>query len=86
MVPSDVHTADPSCQFVDPTYGMSGSSAHCANANADVHLFAPVPVSSFGNKKQLAPQSDAQLNKIAAIDGCLYSGPTQVTLTHLGIG
>ncbi len=79
-VPSTVTTADPNCLFVDPTYGMSGSSASCSTANGDVALYDTTK-SSYGHPVEAPPHSDAQLGIIAGQNGCLYSGPTQITLS-----
>jgi hypothetical protein len=84
-VPSAVVTADPNCQFVDATNGMSGSPSNCSAASNDVALYNhlpsdPSPHSSFNNTVQPPPQTDAQLGLIAGQNGCLYSGPTQITL------
>ena len=78
-VPSLVGTADPKCLFVDGNNGMSGLSTPCT-AQSDVALYDQAN-SSFGNPVQAPPQSDAQLGIIASQNGCLYSGPTQVTLS-----
>ena len=58
----------------------SGGYSTCTSANSDVALYDH-PNSSFGNPVQAPPQSDAQLSIIASQNGCLYSGPTQVTLS-----
>ena len=78
-VPSAVETADPHCLFVDDTYGMSGSDANCSKASGDVYLYDTTN-SSYGNPVQVPPQSDSSLGDIAGKNGCLYSGPTQITL------
>jgi len=93
-VPSDVHTADPNCQFVTDSNGMSGiplgstPAQTCASAPGAVNLYAnssnttsPLPVSTYNHAVEPPPQSNAQLGTIASEDGCLYSGPTQITLT-----
>jgi hypothetical protein len=79
-VPSAVTTADPHCLFVDATNGMSGGYSTCGSATSDVALYDHA-TSSSGNPVQSPPQSDAQLGIIAGQNGCLYSGPTQVTLS-----
>ena len=79
-VPSPVTTADPKCLFVDNANGMSGSSSNCSTASGDVALYDHAK-SSFGNPVQVPPRSDAQLGIIASQNGCLYSGPTQITLS-----
>ena len=77
--PSAVRTADPNCLFVDQLTGMSGSDSNCGRANNDVAVFDPA--SSYGNAVEAPPSSDAQLGAAAAGNGCLYSGPTQITLS-----
>ena len=79
-VPSAVETADPHCLFVDDANGMSGSDTNCSpNANNEVYQYDRTN-SSYGNPVEVPPQSDASLGQIAGANGCLYSGPTQITL------
>ncbi len=78
--PSAVTTADPHCLFVDDTYGMSGSDTNCANANNEVALYDTTN-SSSGNPVEVPPTDDSQLGLVASLNGCLYSGPTQITLS-----
>jgi hypothetical protein len=77
---SSVTTADPHCLFVDSTYGMGGSDANCARASSDVSLYDNVN-SSYGHSVEQPPVDDSQLGTIAGQNGCLYSGPTQITLS-----
>jgi len=85
-VPSAVQTADPNCQFVSDnlgtknTDGMNGGHSSCTNANNEVHLWDQTN-SSFGNAVESPPSTDSQLGTIANHNGCLYSGPTQITLS-----
>ena len=79
-VATAVHTADPHCLFVDAANGMGGTSSTCASATSDVHLY-DVAGSTFGDPVQPPPKDDRQLATIAAQHGCLYSGPTQITLS-----
>ncbi len=86
-VPSAVQTADPNCQFVDDnnqnskaTDGMNGGYSTCTNANGEVHLYDTTN-SSYGNPVEEPPADDTQLGVIASQNGCLYSGPTQITLS-----
>ena len=81
-VPSAVTTADPNCLFVDDNNGMSNSAQNpnCAGATSDVALYDTVN-SSYGNAKEVPPTTDGQLSQIANQNGCLYSGPTQITLS-----
>jgi hypothetical protein len=78
--PSAVQTADPNCLFVDDTSGMSGSDANCAAANSEVAVYDSTN-SSYEDPAETSPQSDSQLATVAADDGCLYSGPTQIALS-----
>jgi hypothetical protein len=78
--PSTVSTADPKCLFVDTTYGMDGSSTKCSSADSDVATYDKVN-SSFGHSVEQPPANDTQLETIAGQNGCLYSGPTQITLS-----
>jgi large repetitive protein len=79
-VPSTVETADPNCLFVDSNYGMNGSPANCANANSDVTLYDTTK-STKNNPVEAPPQSNAQLATEAKQYGCLYSGPTTISLS-----
>ncbi len=78
--PSTVTTADPHCLFVDPWHGMSGSYNNCATANGDVSPYDTTN-SAFGHAVETPPANDAQLATIAGQNGCLYSGPTTVSLS-----
>jgi len=84
-VPSPVTTADPNCLFVDNANGMSGSGSTCSAASGDVALY-DTSKSAFGTPVQSPPQSNAQLGIIASQNGCLYSGPTQITLSKDAFG
>ncbi len=82
-VPSAVTTADPNCLFVDNdnnTDGMQGGHSTCADASSDVALYDTTN-SSYGNPQEPPPTTDASLGLIASQNGCLYSGPTQITLS-----
>lgn len=88
---SPVTTADPKCLFVDATHGMNGSSTNCSTANNDVAAVAPTcsstittNCSSDNNTVEQPPSTDASLGTIAGLNGCLYSGPTQITLNSAG--
>ncbi len=83
--PSPVTTADPNCLFVNNTYGMGGSDANCSQANGSVALYDTTN-SSFAHAVETPPASDSQLGVIASQNGCLYSGPTQVTLSTAADG
>ena len=58
---------------------MNGSSSTCSTANKDVAQYDTN--SSYGNTVEQPPTSDSSLGTIAAENGCLYSGPTQITLS-----
>ena len=79
--PSTVQTADPNCLFVNQSYGMDGSPANCSQANSSVSVYNTA-TSAYGHPLEVPPQDDTQLGTIAAQNGCLYSGPTQITLNH----
>ena len=83
--PSTVTTADPNCLFVDANHGMSGSSTNCSSANSDVATYNTT-TSSSGHTVASPPANDAQLGIIASHNGCLYSGPTQITLSTAANG
>ncbi len=83
--PSPVTTADPNCLFVDNNNGMSGSSANCTQASGEVALY-DITNSSFGHTVETPPASDSQLGVIAGQNGCLYSGPTQISLSTTSSG
>ncbi len=78
--PSPVTTADPNCLFVDDNNGMSGGTNNCARASGEVALYDTTN-SAYGKPVETPPASDSQLGVIASHDGCLYSGPTQITLS-----
>lgn len=74
-----VTTHDPKCLFVDPLDGNHGSPTGCANATSDVGFYA---AGSTDNAQfEPIPSTDTALQAIASQDGCVYSGPTQITLT-----
>lgn len=76
--PSPVSTADPGCLFVDPNDGH-GSPPTCAQAStSDVARYTPTN-SHFHVPKELPPTSDSKLKQVAALDGCVYSGPTTIS-------
>ena len=78
--PSSVTTADPHCLFVDDSHGMSGSPPNCTSATSDVAIYDPT-LSSYGHAVEQPPANDTQLGVIAGENGCLYSGPTQITMS-----
>lgn len=82
---SPVTTADPKCLFVDDANGMSGSSSNCSQASGEVALY-DTQNSSYGNAVESPPQSDSQLQVIAALNGCVYTGPTQISLSTAANG
>ncbi len=77
---TSVQTADPNCWFVDPLDGTHGSPPGCASAvTADVA--SPTPTGSRAHAVEQPPADDSELATIAADNGCLYAGPTTVTLS-----
>ena len=81
-VPSAVETADPACLFVDNNNGMNGNHNTCTNANGAVALYDTVN-SSYDNALETPPQSNTELKQVAENYGCLYTGPTQITLSTI---
>ncbi len=81
-VASTVQTADPHCLFVDTNSGMNGSDANCLSATGPESAVALYDKtnSTYGHAVEQPPQSDAQLATEANEFGCLYSGPTQISL------
>ncbi len=78
-----VTTHDPNCQFVDPEDG-DGTASTCANAdNNDVGTYDAVN-SSYNAQFEPLPTTDTSLETIAAENGCVYSGPTEITLHNSG--
>jgi len=80
--PSTVTTHDPNCLFVDPG-DNHGSAATCSAATSDVGEYNSATSSDNAPFEPL-PSTDTQLETIAAEDGCLYSGPTEITLSIVG--
>ena len=74
---TSVKTQDPTCIFTHPLSPFTCSS--------DVGNYAQPPVSADKQKPQTAPVDDSSLAKVAAIpapnNGCVYYGPTTITLT-----
>jgi hypothetical protein len=81
---SSVTTHDPSCLFVDPFDGSNGSPPSCANAATHDVTTYPSSTSSFGAAAEPIPTTDTQLATLAAQGGCLYQGPTTITLSVSG--
>ncbi len=77
-----VATADPYCQFVDPTSTNFWSKADCNGVNG---VTAPTG-SQFGRNVEPLPTSNDSLEPIAAADGCVYNGPTAITLNPPNAG
>ncbi|MGH9007896.1 MAG: hypothetical protein ACRDV6_09345 [Acidimicrobiales bacterium] len=80
--PSTVTTHDPNCLFVAPGDGH-GSSTTCSGATADVGTYNST-TSSDNAQLEPIPTTDTALATIAAQNGCLYSGPTTITLSNSG--
>ena len=60
---------------------MNGGFTNCANANADVVALRHHQQLLRARRGAAPGQSDTQLGTIAGQNGCLYSGPTQITLS-----
>ena len=58
---------------------MGGSDSNCADASSDVALYDTTN-SSYGSAPEIPPTTDGQLSTVAGLYGCLYSGPTQISL------
>ena len=76
---SSVTTADPHCLFVDPLDGHGTPSSCVAAATQDVGRYTAA-TSEHGVPVEPIPTSDAQLQQVAALNGCVYSGPTTISL------
>lgn len=74
---ASVKTHDPNCIFTDPSCPMSDPT--------NVGHYAAPPLSADNQPHQTAPVDDAQLAQVAAQaapnNGCVYYGPTTITLT-----
>ena len=81
--PSTVTTHDPNCLFVDPFDGNNGTQAGCSGATADVGAYNAATSKDNAQFEPL-PSTDTALESIAAQTGCLYSGPTTITLSNTG--
>jgi len=77
---STITTHDPNCLFVDPLDGH-GSASTCSAATSDVGVYNAATSSDNAQLEPL-PSTDTQLVSIAAQSGCLYSGPTTITLSN----
>jgi hypothetical protein len=81
--PSTITTHDPNCLFVDP-FDNHGTAATCSGANtADVGTYNSATSSDNAQLEPL-PATDTELASIAQQSGCLYSGPTTITLSNSG--
>jgi hypothetical protein len=79
--PSTVTTHDPHCLFVDPISNpATGSASTCSNADNNVGIYNTATSTDNAQYEPL-PSTDTQLDGIAAQDGCVYSGPTEITLS-----
>lgn len=79
---STVTTHDPNCLFVDPL-DNHGSATSCAQATSDVGIYNSA-TSSDNAQFEPIPSTDTSLETIAAQDGCVYAGPTTITLESNG--
>jgi hypothetical protein len=75
-----VKTADPWCQFVNPDSQSGSSKATCAGVNGVVGPGG----SEFNAGTEVLPATNDTLQSIAAADGCVYLGPTFITLNGPG--
>ncbi len=85
--PTPVDTADPHCILVTAP-GSAGSSpaSGCKStltANTSEATYTPVN-SHYGLPIETPPSTDSSLQVLAALGGCVYSGPTTISLmaTH----
>jgi hypothetical protein len=85
-----VQTVDPNCLFVDANNGMDGSDAGCTTVGANDKVTYDTTQSSYGNTLQDITTNQtatpSQLTSIAKNDGCLYQGPTTITLSTVTSG
>jgi hypothetical protein len=89
--PYAVTTADPSCQFVEDgtTVGSnnlgqppSGGNQNCGVTASDLGITYSAATSTHSAKNyEPIPTDNQQLLNFAEQGGCLYDGPTQITLT-----
>jgi hypothetical protein len=83
-----VTTSDPNCLFVSNPGTTNGgpddhsptSSPGCQHAGSDYTATYDHVNSLYGNPVETPPISDSQLAAVAAAGGCLYSGPTTITM------
>jgi hypothetical protein len=80
-VPLSVKTHDPSCLFVN------GTSSTCSKAVAN--YTAVSAISAYAQAQQTPPSDDSSLQLVANIaapnNGCVYYGPTTITLTGVSL-
>ena len=83
-----VTTSDPNCLFVSSLDSSNGgpndqsptSNPGCQHAGSDYVATYDHVNSLYGNPVETPPLSDSQLAPVAAAGGCLYSGPTTITM------
>lgn len=75
--PSPVVTADPHCLFVTQPGTTDGSPTKCKTASAGVYYTKTN--SRYGATTEKPPATDSELQQVAALDGCVYSGPTTIS-------
>jgi hypothetical protein len=80
--PQTVTTHDPHCLFVDPINNL-GSPPACSSATSEVGAYNQA-TSTNNAPIEPIPSTDTALASIAARSGCLYSGPTTITLSNSG--
>jgi hypothetical protein len=74
---SSVETADPHCLFVSTSYAKK---TNCSKASSATVTRYTVVNSHDGEPLEPIPSSDAQLKTYASLNGCVYSGPTTISL------
>lgn len=76
---NDVAACSPvsSTQFVSASTATTSGSSNCQD---DTLLSPGSSTSSYGNAIEKEPAADTQLETFAQLNGCLYAGPTRVTL------
>jgi len=78
-----VQTADPSCLYVTGTSGQSQSCATSDNSNGTQLVTqspADAAADAYGQPLEPLPVTNSALETDAALGGCLYQGPTTITL------
>jgi hypothetical protein len=76
---NDVTACSPvsAAQYVSAATPQNSGSSNCQD---DTLLSPGSSTSSFANPVEVEPAADTELGTLAGLNGCLYAGPTQVTL------